>query len=79
MKQLDLIRLICSPVRFRTGSHENALTASEIADLLAQKNVLINPEQIERMMNYVVLYNDNYFKENGKYFYMSADAAMISR
>ncbi|MCA9732917.1 hypothetical protein KC799_12355 [candidate division KSB1 bacterium] len=79
MKQLDLIRLICSPVRFQACTRESALSAHEIAALLAQKDVHINPHQIEKLMNYVVWHDQNYRKENGKYFYDASEFALISR
>lgn len=78
MKQMDMIRMICYPVRFQTFSRENALTTQEIAALLMQKGIKLKPTVIEKLLNYVVENNKNYFSEDGKYYYYPEEEVVNS-
>ncbi|KAA3609316.1 MAG: hypothetical protein DWQ05_22755 [Calditrichaeota bacterium] len=77
MKQLDMIRMICYPVRFRASSREKALSPQKISEMLSQQGIQLTPNIIEKMMTYVVQNNKNYINENG-HFYYSAEELMTS-
>jgi len=72
VKSLEKMRRVCQPVKLQANGRENAVSALEICSTLQGYGLELSPDQVHRLMHFVVNQRQGFYAVDNKYYYEPA-------